>query len=157
MDLADVTMPGQGSTLSSYLRLKLDNQFIAILLHQIYTVIPIVELQKVPNDDPALSGVFNYYGQPVAVYHLSELINEPRPQYDINSLLLLSQLSSQLEGFLVSEEIDIISNAKELIQSSPIKNKPYVNGIIEHERWSAWILDLDKLLHFHKSFLEKTP
>lgn len=113
-------------------------------------VLPILELHKVPHLDPAIAGFFNYRGQPVQIYHLSKLINEPEPQYNLNTLILLSELSSGLAGFLVSEEIDIIDMPSEKILKTHLNQEvPYVTGLVENEGWSAWILDLDKLVQHH--------
>lgn len=156
MDDPGVTTKPIVAEQSHCLRLKLGNQLILIVLNQIHTVLPILALQSIPHDDVALAGMLNYHGQPVPVYHLSELLHIPKPQYDINALLLMSPLSSGLVGFLISEELDIITISEKAIQQAPVnKNMQYVVGLIENEAWSAWVLDLEKLLQFHQAEIEK--
>jgi chemotaxis signal transduction protein len=77
-------------------------------------------------------------------------------EYDINALLLLSPLSTGLIGFLASEEIDIVNLSEEKIRKMHTpKNRPYVIGLVEDKKWSAWVLDLEQLLIFHQAEIEK--
>lgn len=138
---------------SNYLKLRLNDQNILISLEEIHLVLPIAELHSIPNKDSAFAGILNYHGQALPVYHLSELIEVSKPQYDLNTPLLIGSVSTGFLGLLVSEVIEVINISEEEIQISN-KASPYVLGIIENETWSAWILDLKNLLEFNSSKFE---
>lgn len=140
-------------TSSDYLKLRLNHQIILIALHQTHLVLPIAQLQTVPHQDVALEGLLNYHGRPVPVYHLSELIHESRPLYDLNTPLLMCTLSSGFIGLFISEVIELIHLSDKEIQYDHLdKAMPYVTGLLEEE-CSAWILDVEKLLQYHHTEL----
>jgi chemotaxis signal transduction protein len=142
---------------SHFLRIKLKDQFILITLNQTHMVLPLMKLQSVPHSDPALEGIINYHGQPLPVYHLATLIHESKPHYDLDTPLLLASLSNGLAGFLVSEVTDILNlSGKEIILEKLNNTMPYVIGLLERDDWSAWVLDLEKLIQFHQTELERS-
>lgn len=139
-----------------YLRIKLGEQLILIPIHQVDVVLPIAELQQVPVDDNAMEGFLNYHGQSLPVYHLAELINANKPSYDLNTPLLLCTVEAGLVGFLVSDVVDLLSISQQTIQHNhAYQAMPYVQGIVEMETCSAWIVDIEHLFHFHECELKQ--
>lgn len=138
-----------------YLKIRLNHQIILILLEHVHIVLPIAKLQTIPQNNAALAGILNFHGRGLPVYHLSELMNEPKPDYDLNTPLLVCTLSDNLVGLLVSEVIEVIELRHDIIQKQPYTAEPYVMGLVEEKDLSAWLLDLESLLH-HRFNIEKS-
>lgn len=138
-----------------YLKIRLNHHHILILLENVHIVLPIADLQAIPQQHAALAGILNFHGHALPVYHLSELINEPKPDYDLNTPLLVCTLSGQLIGLFVSEVIEVIELPHDMIQKQQERAaEPYVSGLVEEETLRAWVLDLESLcreLHIEKS------
>lgn len=129
-------------------------QLILVPLEQVHSVLPIMQLQQVPSPYPFLAGFLNYHGQPLAIYHLSELIHSTRASYDLKTPILLSQLSTGILGFLASDVLNVISLSLDEIHKDPNHTTlPFVNGFVEKEQESAWILNLEQLVQFHSKEL----
>ncbi|KTD09426.1 chemotaxis protein CheW [Legionella jamestowniensis] len=141
---------------TNHLKIRLNNYCILILLQHVHTVLPVAKLELIPHHASALAGILNFHGQAVPVYHLSELINDSMPEYDLNTPMLICTLSIGLIGLLASEVVEVINVREEMIQKPPVNEaKPYITGLIEKEKWSAWILDLEKLFKTHHFSLEE--
>lgn len=128
-----------------YLRLRLANRIILIRLGQIHSVLPIMELQTVPNQDHTLAGLLNFHGQAAPVYHLAELLELPQIQYDLNNPIILCMVAGQLVGLIATEVIDIHPLQQAIQKGNLGSVQPYVTGVVEQEEWSAWVLDLEQL------------
>ncbi|MCE3046416.1 chemotaxis protein CheW [Legionella sp. 16cNR16C] len=139
---------------SYYLKFRLGEQIILVSLDFVYLILPIAQLQHIPQQHSALAGILNYHGQAVPVYHLYELLEASKVAYDLDTPIILCSLSSQCVGLFVSEVMEVCDINEQLIQQPP-KTWSYVKGIIKDETSSAWILDLEQLLHWPQSCLER--
>jgi purine-binding chemotaxis protein CheW len=139
---------------TTYLKINVAEQVLLINLKQTCLVLPLVELQKIPGNDPALEGILNYHGQALPVYCLAYLINAPQFEYNLDTPLLLCKISSGLLGVIVSEVLDVVDLPNDMIQPPNVHQvMPYVDGIFEDEQWSAWLLNLEKLMVNHQGNL----
>lgn len=140
---------------SHYLKFKLDKQIIFLELSTIYIVLPILELQMLPNKDPAFAGILNYHGNPISIYHFYHLVHAPKIDYDLNAAIIICTTKTGLVGLLTSEIFDVL-----LVRDTKIKRPdkhilmPYVIGLFEDESESAWVLDVELMFEIHQSEIE---
>lgn len=138
------------------LKLRVNKKDILLLLEQIQIVLPVAELDPVPNNDPAFAGLLGFHSDCIPVYHLSCLIDEPTPSYNLNTPILLCKIKEQVLGLLVSDVINVgIIDSNKINSVSSFQSVPYVLGTWEEGNHSIWIMDLEKLMAFHKQRLEK--
>ncbi|STX49954.1 chemotaxis signal transduction protein (cheW domain) [Legionella busanensis] len=133
------------------LKLRLNEDQILVDLNQIQMVLALPELDKLPTEDDAVAGLLNFHSQFIPVYHLASLVDEQKPIYDLNTPIVICSLISGLIGLLVSEAIEVCFISMDNIQKSALLSPyPYVAGILEGEKVSSWLLNLEELMHFHQ-------
>ncbi len=138
--------------LSQCLTVSVAGQTILISIRQVSLVLANLALQTVPHHDESLAGYLNYHGKPVPVYHLAALLKRPIPTYDLNTPIILADLSAGLSAFIVDHVFSVTEINEDNIHVDACQiTMPYVAGFLEEETRSAWVLDLEKLLQYHQN------
>lgn len=63
-------MEAIGTFQDNYLKIRLNNHIILILLKHIHNVLPIAKLQTIPGKTSVLAGMLNFHEQAFAAYPL---------------------------------------------------------------------------------------
>lgn len=135
---------------AEFLQLNVNDQHVLLFLSQVEMVLPMVELQTVPDKDHKLKGILNYHGKAIPVYDLANLLELDSVKITLNTPLLLCVMNDKQIALVLKEVLHVIEIDQQLIQTASLcKMKPYVSGIYEAPGCNAWCLDLQKLLHYH--------
>lgn len=134
-----------------YLELSINNQAVLLSLNQVEIVLPMAELQTVPDKNHLLQGVLNYHGTAIPVYDLAQLLELDKTDTNINTPLLLVDVEGKQVGVFLKEVLDVLTIEENEIQTPSLANvKSFVSGIYETNEINAWRLDLNALFHYHQ-------
>ncbi|WP_419419245.1 chemotaxis protein CheW [Legionella sp. D16C41] len=134
-----------------YLKFRLNEEHILLDLNQIQIVLPIAELEALPNQDAAIAGLLNFHTTFIPIYHLATLLNMPKPSYDLDTPIIICLLATKLIGLLVSEVLEVSTlTSKDLQNPHSSYIYSYVDGVVEDNHIACWLLNLEKLLNFHQ-------
>lgn len=133
-----------------YLELSINDQAVLLSLNQVEIVLPMAELQSVPDKSHLLQGVLNYHGTAVPVYDLAQLLDLDKTDTTINTPLLLLDINGKQVGVFLKEVLDVLTIEEDEMQSPSFANvQSFVNGIYEKNNVNAWRLDLNALFQYH--------
>lgn len=134
-----------------YLELIINNQTVLLSLCQVEIVLPMVELQSIPDKNHLLKGILNYHGTAIPVYDLAELLELSETETNINTPLILVDMNqTQQVGMFLKEVLDVIEIEETAFQQPKLSNvKSFVSGIYETNAKNAWRLDLSALFQYH--------
>ncbi len=139
------------SDIQEYLILLLAHERVLLPISMVRIVLAIPALKTIPDQDPAFKGLLNFHGTGIAVYELSKLIDPSLPfEITLDTPLVLTQISEGAMGILVSEVIDMVKIPNALLQTPLPDAMPFVKAIYENQNEAAWVLDLEKLVQYHR-------
>lgn len=134
----------------AYLKININKQTIFIPLHYITIVIPMVNLQNIPQKNKSFCGLLNYHGMAIPIFHLATLIDEQLKPLDIDTPIILCKVNNKPIGLIIDEACDVIYIEDVDIQKEVLGlNKEYIVGVYETEKLNGWILNLEILEKMH--------
>ena len=110
--------------MSSFLVIKINEQYVAILAKSIQRVVRVVEMTPMVTTISLIEGVIDIHGSVVPVVFLSKLLNNPQKELTLDNVLVVTQvenfhvalLADDVEGVYSLEAFEPeFKNEKELM------------------------------------------
>lgn len=137
---------------NQYMMLSLLEQNILLPIGYVVQIVPNATLSDIPHEAPAYRGTLNYHGRGLDIYDLCTLLNTTaRLELSLENPILLVKVQEETIGLLVSAIEGIRSIADDQLQAATSASKPYVTHLFESVEYSAWVIDIEKLIQFDTS------
>lgn len=127
---------------------KLFDQRFALKIQCVDRIVPIVEINSLPNMPDYISGVINLHGEVIPVINMHILFNLQEKKLELSDQLIIVNNTSGRYALWVdntNEVIDVsetdIVNADDIVDSVP-----YIKGILKGKDGLVFINDTEKFL-----------
>ena len=131
--------------------IKLDEEYVAIDISYVGSIIYMGKITRVPKAQPYYKGIINLRGEIIPVMSLKKRLGLEEGEYDESTRIVIIKAESKSSvGLIVDNVYEIISFDKNKIEKSITdnedKNNMYVYGIGKYENKLVSLLDLPKLI-----------
>lgn len=139
------------------LRFKILGQDMCVILKHVIKVLPLMELQIVPDAPGYVKGLMNLQGNSVPVIDLAERLGAARASvsYTIDTPILLCEVMNRHIGLIVDEIIGVVAVEKGdlQMQSEFQQSQRYFMAVVNQGGMSALLVNLERIAD--KGFLQK--
>lgn len=139
------------------LRFKILGQDMCVILKHVVKVLPLMELQTVPDAPGYVKGLMNLQGNSVPVIDLAERLGAAgaSTSYTIDTPILLCEIMNKRIGLIVDEipGVMVVEKGDLQMQSEFQQSQRYFMAVVNHGGTSALLVNLDRIAE--KGFLQK--
>lgn len=122
----------------------------AINIHNIQSIIRMVELTKIPNSPEFIIGVINLRGQVIPIIELSLKLGLKNNEYGKNSRFIIVEFKNTVIGFLVDNVNEVLRIPSNMLDEIPDiiseTNKENISSVIKLDNRLILLLDIDSLI-----------
>jgi len=130
---------------------RLGEQNFALPVEDVYQIIEMVSIIRLPQVETLIEGVINVRGKMAPVVDLRRVLKKGTPSRGLNTPLILVKAKNQLTGIIVDEVLNVIEVLSERIarldEFMPVEaaRTPILQGIANPADDCVMVLDLDHL------------
>lgn len=139
---------------SSYICLKIGNEFFAITVYKVLEIIQFDQITRVPNSSEFVPGVINFRGSIVPVIDMHRRFKVNRADIGEKMVIVVDMVHKDenvMMGLLVDQVTDVIEFEYSAVKSVPdlgIKYNPeFLDGFIEQEGKFIMVMNIDRVLN----------
>lgn len=121
-----------------------------VQISQVYEIVRVEGVTKVPNSPPYMEGVINLRGRVLPVLNLRKRLNLSAKEIDKESRIMVTEVGGKVIGLLVDSVSQVIKVPAGFVENAPAEvlevDTDYIIGVGKLKERLIILLDLDKLL-----------
>lgn len=131
---------------------NINDDCFALDTSNVIEVVPLINLQSLPNSPDSVAGIFNYHGSSVPVIDMCRYFNKVDYSKNYNTRIILIKYTdaseSRLVGLIAEKVTDVVQHDAKEFKSSGLKldASPFLGKVVMGDQGMIQSIEPDKLL-----------